>query len=62
MAAAVEMPRGLRINVVSPTVLEDATDYHEYFPGFSKVSSGSVGDAYVKSVEGVQTGQTYALD
>lgn len=62
MAAAAELPRGLRINAVSPTVLEDATGYHDYFPGFSRVSSESLGQAYVKSVEGVQTGQTYPLD
>ena len=62
MAAAAELPRGIRINAVSPSVLEDATGYHEYFPGFAKVSSESLGQAYVKSVEGIQTGQTFALN
>jgi NAD(P)-dependent dehydrogenase (short-subunit alcohol dehydrogenase family) len=62
MAAAAELPRRLRINAVSPTVLAEATGYHEFFPGFSQVPAETVGRAYVKSVEGIQTGQVYALD
>lgn len=62
MAAAVELPRGVRINAVSPTVLVEATAYHPSFPGFTQVSAAAVGQAYVKAVEGFQTGQVYALD
>lgn len=62
MAAAVELPRGLRINAVSPTVLVEATAYHPSFPGFTQVSAAEVGQAYVKAVEGLQTGRVYALD
>ncbi|MET3174640.1 UNVERIFIED_ORG: NAD(P)-dependent dehydrogenase (short-subunit alcohol dehydrogenase family) [Arthrobacter sp. UYCu721] len=62
MAAAAELPRHIRINAVSPTVLAEATDYHEFFPGFSQVPAETVGRAYVKSVEGIQTGLVYALD
>jgi NAD(P)-dependent dehydrogenase (short-subunit alcohol dehydrogenase family) len=62
MAAAVELPRGLRINAVSPTVLVEATAYHPSFPGFTQVSAAAVGQAYVKAVEGFQTGQVYELD
>jgi NAD(P)-dependent dehydrogenase (short-subunit alcohol dehydrogenase family) len=62
MAAAVELPRGIRINSVSPTVLVEAPSYHPSFPGFTKVSAAAVGQAYVKAVEGFQTGQVYALD
>lgn len=62
MAAAVELPRGLRINTVSPTVLVEATGHHAHFPGFTQVSAAAVGQAYVKAVEGFQTGQVYALD
>lgn len=62
MAAAAELPRGIRINAVSPTVLAEASGYHEFFPGFSQVPAGEVGRAYVKSVEGIQTGQVFALD
>ena len=62
MAAAVELPRGIRINAVSPTVLVEATAYHPSFPGFTQVSAAAVGQAYVKAVEGFQTGQVYVLD
>lgn len=62
MAAAAELPRRIRINAVSPSVLVEATGYHEFFPGFSQIPAETVGRAYVKSVEGIQTGQVYALD
>lgn len=61
MAAAAELPRGLRINAVSPSVLEEATDYHEYFPGFPRIPSDEVGQAYVKSVDGIQNGRVFSL-
>ena len=62
MAAATELPRGLRINAVSPTVLTEATGYHSSFPGFAPVSAAAVGQAFVKAVKGVQTGRVFALD
>lgn len=62
LAAATELPRGIRINAVSPSVLEDAPSYHSSFPGFVPVSSHRVGQAYAKSVLGVQTGQVLAVD
>lgn len=62
LAAAVELPRRVRINVVSPTVLAEATNYHSAFPGFVPVASATVGQAFVKSVEGISTGQVLALD
>ncbi|MEZ2372906.1 short chain dehydrogenase [Arthrobacter sp. RCC_34] len=61
LAAAPELPRGLRINAVSPSVLEDAPGYFDSFPGFTRIPSDVLGQAYVKSVEGIQTGQVYAL-
>ena len=57
-SAAIELPRGLRINVVSPGLLEDsATRYGHLFPGHETVPSDRVGRAYAKSVEGALTGQ-----
>ena len=35
VSAAAELPRGLRLNAVSPTVLVEATGYHPFFPGFT---------------------------
>jgi len=62
LAAAIDLPRGVRINTVSPNVLVEATSYHASFPGFHQVSAQSVADAYVKSILGKQTGQIYKLD
>jgi NAD(P)-dependent dehydrogenase (short-subunit alcohol dehydrogenase family) len=62
MAAAIEMPRGIRINVVSPGLLQDsAVKYDGFFPGHEPVSSERVGLGYVKSVEGAITGQVIAI-
>lgn len=58
MAAAIEMPRGIRINVVSPGLLEESVaKYDGFFAGHEPVSSHRVGLAYEKSVEGAITGQ-----
>ncbi len=58
IAAAVDMPRGIRINAVSPGILQASADQYEgFFPGHEAVSSERVGLAYCKSVEGVVTGQ-----
>lgn len=61
-SAAGELPRGIRLNAVSPTVLESATGYHDAFPGFEPVSDARLGQAYVRSVEGISTGRTFAID
>jgi NAD(P)-dependent dehydrogenase (short-subunit alcohol dehydrogenase family) len=59
-AAAIELPRGLRINSVSPNVLLEAMDkYAPYFRGYKPVPAAEVALAYAKSVEGLQTGQTF---
>lgn len=56
--AAVELARGLRINVVSPTLLtESAQAYGAVFPGFETVPAARVALAYQRSIEGVQTGK-----
>jgi NAD(P)-dependent dehydrogenase (short-subunit alcohol dehydrogenase family) len=57
-AAAIELPRGLRINSVSPGVLEESLpSYGPYFKGHEAVPAKRVANAYVKSVEGLLTGQ-----
>lgn len=61
-SAAIEMPRGIRINSVSPNVLQESWDkYGEFFPGFEAVPASRVALAYRKSVEGAQTGQNYEV-
>jgi NAD(P)-dependent dehydrogenase (short-subunit alcohol dehydrogenase family) len=61
-AAAIELPRGIRINAVSATVvIESLADYGPYFRGFEAVPVQRVANAYAKSVEGAQTGQVYCV-
>lgn len=63
VGAAIEMPRGLRVNVVSPGLLDvSAPRYGAWFPGHDPVSSRRVGLAYAKSVEGALTGQVITVD
>ena len=62
ISAGRELPRGIRINAVSPTVLEAATGYHRAFFGFEPVSSKRVGQVFVRSVEGIANGHIYRLD
>jgi NAD(P)-dependent dehydrogenase (short-subunit alcohol dehydrogenase family) len=62
VGAAIEMPRGIRINIVSPTVLTESMDaYGPFFRGFESVPAARVALAYSKSVEGKQTGQIYRV-
>jgi NAD(P)-dependent dehydrogenase (short-subunit alcohol dehydrogenase family) len=61
-SAAIELERGIRINVVSPGLLEaSAKKYEGFFPGHETVSSARVGLAYAKSVEGAITGQVIII-
>ncbi|WP_440110014.1 short chain dehydrogenase [Acidovorax sp. BL-A-41-H1] len=61
-AAAIELPRGLRINAVSPTILtESVPAYGPFFPGFDTVPADRVARAYQRSVEGGQTGRVYRV-
>ncbi|MBL1115952.1 short chain dehydrogenase [Streptomyces sp. 110] len=60
-AAAVEIaPR--RINAVSPNVFtESLPDFGAYFPGMGSVDLTDVAQAYIRSIEGAQTGRVYEL-
>ena len=61
--AAVDMPRGIRINVVSPEVLEVSRERYEgFFHGHYHVSDAAVGLAYSKAVEGCLSGQVFTVD
>ena len=60
LGASIEMPRGLRINVVSPGVLEESMDkIGAFFRGHVPVPGWRVALAYSKSVEGRMTGQVF---
>ena len=55
--AAIELQRGIRINAVSPGVVEEAKELFPFFPGHNPVSMERVFRGYVKSVEGKVNGQ-----
>ena len=60
--AAIELPRGIRINVVSPTVLTESMEsYAPFFRGFEPVDASKAAQAYLRSVEGAQTGRVYRV-
>ncbi len=57
-AASLEMQNGVRINVVSSGLVEDAVaTYEAYFPGHNPIPMKKVINGYVKSVEGKGTGE-----
>jgi NAD(P)-dependent dehydrogenase (short-subunit alcohol dehydrogenase family) len=59
-AASIELPRGLRINAISPTILQESMDsFGHYF--YEPVLAKRVALAYARSVGGVQTGQVYKV-
>jgi hypothetical protein len=61
-SAAIELPRGLRINIVSPTVTEESWPaFGPFFPGQKPVPASEAARGYVKSVEGMQTGKVYRI-
>lgn len=61
-AASIEMPRNLRINAVSPGVIEEAMEaYGPFFRGFEPVPAARAALAYAKSAEGAHTGRVYRV-
>ncbi len=57
-AASLEMENGIRLNVVSPGVVEDAYEkYKDYFPGHNPVPMSRVINGYSRSVEGKINGE-----
>lgn len=61
-AVALELKNGIRVNVVSADLVEDAYEkYKDYFPGTTPVSMRKVVDGYVKSVEGRINGEVIRI-
>lgn len=60
-AAALEIAPQ-RVNAVSPTVFaESMAKYATYFPGITPVGLDLVAQAYVRSIEGAETGQVFRV-
>lgn len=56
-AAAIELQNGIRINAVSPTVIENSPQYFPFFPGDIPVTMQQLEYGFRKSVFGANTGQ-----
>lgn len=57
-AASLELKNGIRINVVSSGLVEDAVEkYEAYFPGHNPIPMTKVVNGYVKSIQGKGTGE-----
>jgi NAD(P)-dependent dehydrogenase (short-subunit alcohol dehydrogenase family) len=55
-AAAIELENGVRINAVSPTVIENSPQYFPFFPGDIPVTMKQLEFGFRKSVFGSMTG------
>lgn len=55
--AAIELENGIRINAVSPTVIENSPQYFPFFPGDIPVTMQQLEFGFRKSVFGANTGQ-----
>ena len=60
-AAAIELSNGVRINAVSPKVIEDSPQYFPYFPGEIPTTMRQLEFGFKKSVFGAMTGQVFEL-
>ena len=57
-AASLELRNEIRINAVSPGLVEDAVEkYEAYFPGHNPIPMNKVINGYVRSIEGKGTGE-----
>lgn len=62
IGASIELRKEVRINVVSPGLVEDSYDeLGKYFPGHEPVEMLRVVQGYVKSVEGAATGKVIEI-
>ncbi|WP_030143627.1 short chain dehydrogenase [Mycetocola saprophilus] len=59
VGAAPQLPRGIRLNAVSPTVVTESVRYHEAFRGFEQIPAAQVAQWVLRSVAGEQTGQIF---
>jgi NAD(P)-dependent dehydrogenase (short-subunit alcohol dehydrogenase family) len=61
LAAALEIAPQ-RINAVSPTVFTESLDvYGDFFPGYPPVDLADAARAFVRSIEGAETGKIFRL-
>jgi NAD(P)-dependent dehydrogenase (short-subunit alcohol dehydrogenase family) len=62
-ATAIELPKGLRINLVNPTILEESVPtMGAFFHGVIPVAGWKVAQAYKRAILGAQSGRVYRVD
>jgi len=63
IGAAPELGKDRRINVVSPTILQESIDKigTNLLPGHRPVPATEVAGGYLRSIEGIETGQTFLI-
>lgn len=61
-AVALEIENGIRVNVVSLGMVQDAYEkYKDYFPGHPPIPMNRVTDAYVRSIMGKRSGEVIRI-
>tara|TARA_B110000014_G_scaffold186189_1_gene135134 strand:+ start:158 stop:760 length:603 start_codon:yes stop_codon:yes gene_type:complete len=61
-AVALEIENGIRVNVVSLGMVEDAYEkYKDYFPGHNPIPMTKVVNAYIRSVKGKDNGKVIRI-
>src|SRR6266446_1075101 len=62
-ATAIELPKGLRINLVNPTMLEESVpSMGSFFHCVIPIEGWKVAQAYKRAILGAQTGRVYRVD
>lgn len=57
-AVALELENGIRVNVVSSGLVQDAVEkYRDYFPGHNPIPMDKMVNGYIRSVEGKGNGE-----
>jgi NAD(P)-dependent dehydrogenase (short-subunit alcohol dehydrogenase family) len=58
LSAAIALPRNLRVNVISPTMVGDSVDaYSDQFPGMQPVTMDELVNDYLDCIDGHDTGR-----
>lgn len=61
-AALFELPRGIRLNSVSPNLfVESAEKYKDFFIGFNPVPVEKVANTFIQSALGIETAQNFKI-
>lgn len=61
-AVSLEMENNIRVNVISPGLVEDSAEkYKDYFPGYEIVKMKNLAKLYLKVIQGDQNGEVIRI-